>query len=138
MTFARISIRIPKATLESERLNKADALRRLGRDSAAYLRGPSSLWPVDTGRSKRAWRYQRGSGQTITDICGVEYASFVEARTGAGFRSLQAWRRAVVSGHRRVRQHADTTVRLGARPRPPRRAVPFARRRPVGRQGFTR
>ena len=50
-------------------------------EAVKILRGPQSLWPVDTGRSKRAWRVI-GSGRTARVFNPVRYASFVEARGG--------------------------------------------------------
>ena len=54
--------------------NAVDAAVRL-------LRGPRSLWPVDTGRSKRAWR-RLGSGLQSIIYNPLSYASYVEGRNG--------------------------------------------------------
>ena len=50
-------------------------------EAVLILRGPDSLWPVDTGRSKRAWRVI-GSGWGATIFNPLRYASFVEKRGG--------------------------------------------------------
>lgn len=45
------------------------------------LRGSRSLWPVDTGRSKRAWR-RLGSGERSMVYNPLSYTSYVEAQNG--------------------------------------------------------
>ena len=44
-------------------------------ESVAALKAPGSAWPVDTGRSKRAWR-RLGSGNEAEIYNPVPYASF--------------------------------------------------------------
>ena len=59
-------------------------------DEAVHLlQGPDSEWPVDTGRSKRAWR-RIGRGNRATLYNPVSYAAPVEARNGRPARRTLA------------------------------------------------
>ena len=66
-------------------------------EAVRVMRGPSSFWPVATGRSKRAWRVT-GSGLFSRLYNPTRYASFVEA-----------------SPHIQPRQPARATLRRFAR-----------------------
>jgi len=70
--------------------------RRRGRANMAavdegvrLLKAPASRWPVDTGRSKRAF-YRSGTGINAKIRNPTSYASYVEAKTSKGRRTLAA------------------------------------------------
>ena len=66
-----------------------DAYQNVVDAAVRLLRGPRSLWPVDTGRSKRAWR-RIGSGYSSVVYNPLHYASFVEDQQGRpAARTLQ-------------------------------------------------
>lgn len=59
-----------------------------GREAVKVLRGPSSIWPVKTGRSKRAFRFTWDAGaRRVTIINSVSYAVYVEGRMGQPARA---------------------------------------------------
>jgi len=77
------------------------------------LRGPNSLWPVDTGRSKRAWR-RLGSGLGSQVFNPLRYASYVEALNGEPARkTLRRNRRVLRRAARRALVGAPTGTRRG-------------------------
>ena len=56
----------------------------------AALKAPSSWWPVDTGRSKRAWR-RIGTGNSSRIYNPLHYASYAEDQSNqAARRTLNA------------------------------------------------
>ena len=57
-------------------------------EAVRILRSPTlSLWPVNTGRSRRAWR-RLGSGATSRIFNPLSYASFIERRKSPAKRTL--------------------------------------------------
>lgn len=57
-------------------------------EAVRILKGPRSRWPVDTGRTKRAWR-RIGSGLNSQIYNPLHYASYVERRGRPAARTLQ-------------------------------------------------
>ena len=79
-------------------------LTRIGRMIIREL-FQARLWPVDTGRSLRGFRF-RTVGQQVIVFNNVEYAQYVEENTGAFEDSL---RRVIPDIRRLVRRYAAGT-----------------------------
>ncbi|MCY4121044.1 MAG: hypothetical protein OXG72_09015 [Acidobacteria bacterium] len=75
------------------------------------LRSSKSLWPVDTGRSKRAWR-RLGSGWNSQIFNPLRYASFVEALNGRPARKTLDRNRSIL---RRAARRALVIAPVGTR-----------------------
>ena len=72
-----LTVQLPSVIRAGVRDNEED-YERACIAAAKVLRGPTSLWPVSTGRSKRAWRTV-GKGFRCRIFNPLTYASFVEA-----------------------------------------------------------
>ena len=59
--------------------SKREALRSIGKQSVDAMQ--RSNWPVDTGRSKRGFRFSV-AGDSVQMTNAEEYAQYVEERTG--------------------------------------------------------
>ena len=100
------------------RIQRLTATNGMARQNAVdeairLLRGPRSLWPVDTGRSKRAWR-RLGSGLSSQIFNPLRYASYVErfSRRSAR-RTLQANQNALREAAQRTTIQEPDSTRAG-------------------------
>ena len=75
----RWSVPLPPPRVDRYTRNRPKAREAAVDEAVDLLTGPSSRWPVDTGRSKRAFR-RSGSGTSSRVYNPVRYASFVEAQ----------------------------------------------------------
>ena len=74
--MASLTVSLPPPAVAAA--TDADGYQNAADAAVTLLRGNRSLWPVDTGRSKRAWR-RIGSGYSSEIFNPLRYASYVEA-----------------------------------------------------------
>ena len=96
-----------------------------GREAVAALKRGNSLWPVRSGRSKRAFTFVYLNQRTVVVVNDVPYAVYVEGRTGAARDTLLRARRAILEASATPRATAAERARKVAE----RRAMADARRR---------
>lgn len=79
--MAALTVRLPSSVEAAASTAGPLVYQAVVDEAVDTLKGSDSLWLVDTGRSKRAFR-RTGSGYSSRVYNPVRYASFVEGKNG--------------------------------------------------------